>query len=134
MEYKITLGNIIHKYPFMYQTNTGIYFIGSGVFQMCSNQLAIEYFNRYKKIIEKVQRERIKNNLVNNEDAENLVYYFRKIMSYSDYHGDSDSPIKAKKDTLDFLNSLPHETKESLLEQLEDYVYIFKNYYYALFW
>lgn len=133
MKQRIEIEDIVKKYPFMYKIGEEIYLIGQGVFKKCTNEIAITYFNKYKTCVKTIGRIRIEKAQLTNEEAENLVYYFRKVMNYSGYDIPIDCPTQAKKSALLFLTTLSTETKNDILDQLEDYVYIFKNYYYQMF-
>lgn len=133
MKLNIKLEDIVKKYPFMYEVEEKIYYIGNGVFRECTDSLSFEYFKRYRDYIVLVGRETIATSSLNNEEAEALTYYFRKVKNRSDYDKNIDDPIQAKKDALEFISNLSYETTKKLFLQLEDYVNIFKNYYYPRF-
>lgn len=82
MKYNVKLEDIIKKYPFMYEVNGKIYHIGNFVFKECDNQIALEYFNNYKSLIDRINRNKFVDRQLDETETEELVYYFRKIIAY----------------------------------------------------
>ena len=126
---KIKLDDITKKYPFIYKIRDEYYIIGCGVFAVCESQPAISHFKRYREEIAKLGREYIQEkHYENKSDFEELVYIFKKVKAYADIDLPNEEKTLSKRNTLEFLDNLNYNEKDSLLEQVEDYVASFWYY------
>ena len=126
---KIKLDDITKKYPFIYKIRDEYYIIGCGVFAVCESQPAISHFKRYREEIAKLGREYIQEQHYDNtSEIEELVYSFRKVKAYADIDIPNEEKTMSKRNTLEFLDNLNYSEKNSLLEQVEDYVASFWYY------
>lgn len=128
MKYNLKIEDIIKKYPFMYEADGEIYHIGHLVFMKCNNQIALRYFNNYQSLIDRMDRDKFINGQLDETETEDLVYYFRKIKAYSEICPLEERNINSNKETINFISALNKESKNSLLVQLENYVYAFQYY------
>lgn len=124
----IKLEDIIKKYPFMYEIDGELYHIGNGVFEKCTSQFAEHYYEKFVNTVDGINRDRIKPYTLEDEEADTLVYYFRKVKSYSDLADSSENITEASKKAFSFINNLTQETKDDLLKQLEIFVDSFWYY------
>ncbi len=129
MKYIIKIEDIVKKHPFIYEVEGSLYYIGNGVFRSCNDPISYTYYENYKKYIDVIGRERIAGSKLNNDEINNLLYYFKRILMRSDFDRAIDEPIQARKNTLQFLLDLSEESSAELIGQLEDFVVIYKYYY-----
>ena len=121
--HNIKLEDITNKYPFIYEVQDKFYIIGRSTFAVCSSRFAIEYFRLYREEIKKLGRLYIQERHYDNKsDFNSLVYYFRKVKAYANIDLPNEEKVKAKERIYEFLDKLKLEERQSLLEQVEDYV------------
>ena len=123
----IKLEDIKKKYGFMYEIDDKVYFIGMGIFEMCTSSCAKYYFDEYRKRIHELGRENILPYHLEDNEVDALIYFFRKVKAYSNIREDEKIAENQKK-IEDFLYSLNEGQKKALLEQLEDYIHVFWYY------
>lgn len=125
----LKIEDITMKHPFIYEVGENLYYMGQGVFRVCTEPLSCTYFERYKKCIQDIGSERIEGLSLTAEEIDYVIYCYRKVRNYSEFDKNVDNPIKAKEDILNFISSLSTEELAELEKQLKDFVCIFKNYY-----
>lgn len=128
MKYTVKLEDIIKKHSFIYEVNDEIYHIGQLVFKKCNNPIALQYFDKYQSLIDRVGREKLINNQLDESEVEELVYYFKKVKIYSESRSVDETDINSNNKILDFIFSLNEDSKNKLLIQLENFVYSFQYY------
>ena len=124
----VKLEDIIKKYPFMYEIDGELYHIGYGIFKKCTSAFAENYYKNFVKTVNEIDRNRIKPYTLESEEADTLVYYFRKVKSYSDLADSRENIAEENKKAFTFINNLTQETKDDLLKQLEVFVDSFWYY------
>ena len=122
------LQDITKKYPFMYEVNGEVYCMGQGVFHICTDVMGLEYFNQYGKEVLSLGRDFIEQPYPEDRDVKNLVYYYGKVITYSEPKMKVEDPAKIKGNLLAFLDALSPDVQEKLSEQLEDYIDVFRHY------
>lgn len=122
------LQDITKKYPFMYEVDGEIYCMGQGVFHICTDVMGLEYFNEYRKEMLSLGRDFIKQPYPEERDVKKLVYYYGKVLTYSEPKMKGEDPAKIKGNLLTFLDTLSPDAQEKLTEQLEDYIDVFRHY------
>lgn len=122
------LQDITKKYPFMYEVNDEVYCMGQGVFHICTDVMGLEYFNQYRKEVLSLGRDFIKQPYPEDRDIKKLVYYYGKVITYSEPKMKAEDPAKIKGNLLAFLDTLSPDAQEKLTEQLEDYIDVFRHY------
>lgn len=122
------LQDITKKYPFMYEVNDEVYCMGQGVFHICTDVMGLEYFNQYRKEVLSLGRDFIEQPYPEDRDIKKLVYYYGKVITYSEPKMKAEDPAKIKGNLLAFLDALSPDAQEKLTEQLEDYIDVFRHY------
>ena len=122
------LQDITKKYPFMYEVNDEVYCMGQGVFHICTDVMGLEYFNQYRKEVLSLGRDFIEQPYPEDRDIKKLVYYYGKVITYSEPKMKVEDPAKIKGNLLAFLDALSPDAQEKLTEQLEDYIDVFRHY------
>ena len=122
------LQDVTKKYPFMYEVNGEVYCMGQGVFHICTDVMGLEYFNQYRKEVLSLGRDFIEQPYPEDRDIKKLVYYYGKVITYSEPKMKAEDPAKIKGNLLAFLDALSPDVQEKLSEQLEDYIDVFRHY------
>ena len=122
------LQDITKKYPFMYEVNDEVYCMGQGVFHICTDVMGLEYFNQYRKEVLSLGRDFLEQPYPEDRDIKKLVYYYGKVITYSEPKMKAEDPAKIKGNLLAFLDALSPDAQEKLTEQLEDYIDVFRHY------
>lgn len=121
------LKTIVNKYPFMYEIGDTVYYIGYGVFQVCSDQRSFFEFNRYRDTLTAIGRERLFNGELTPSEVGQLVNTFKQVRKMSNHRNPSDEDaIQAKKRFEDAADRMSASEKTQLTEQLTEFIWIYK--------
>ena len=90
--------------------------------------MGLEYFNQYRKEVLSLGRDFIEQPYPEDRDIKKLVYYYGKVITYSEPKMKAEDPAKIKGNLLAFLDALSPDAQEKLTEQLEDYIDVFRHY------
>lgn len=125
----MNLEDLYKKYPYIYEVNNGYYYLGWGICKICDSNIALSYYEKYKKCIQSIGSEVIASNKnIDDEQLDQLLYYFRKVKAYSDIATDKNDMPNFKNELFQFLNQLDKGEQEKLCEQLTDFVNTFHYY------
>lgn len=124
----IKVEDIKNKYPFVYELKERLYQIGQGVFNDNVTGLVLRYFEDYRTEISSIGREKLWTGTLEYIQVQDLVYNFRKVISYSDFDTKDVDFLESKEKINAFINALDEEEKNALREQIEDYIIAFKYY------
>ena len=122
------LYDIIKKYPFIYEIKDKLFHIGMGRFDLCTNQTAIENYQKYKEEIEKIGRDRLDEERIEKEEFYELAELFGSLKEYSDESIDSKELSEIHGRIITFIDELAADEQDSLLVQIEDYIRVFKYF------
>ncbi len=124
----VKIEDIMGKIPFIYEVKENRYIIGNYVFAPCTSQFACDYFERYRMEIVRIGRENLQqeNFQRSSDDYNDLIYLFRKVKAYANIDISNDAKGGARKKTKEFLMSLNEQERQKLLEQIEDFMAVFK--------
>ena len=124
----VKIEDIMGKIPFIYEVKENRYIIGNYVFAPCMSQFACDYFERYRMEIARVGRETLQQETFQccSVDYKDLIYVFRKVKAYANIDVSNDAKGETRKKTKEFLASLNEQEKQNLLDQLEDFVAVFR--------
>lgn len=124
----VKIEDIMGKIPFIYEVKENRYIIGNYVFAPCTSQFACNYFERYRMEIARIGRETLQQEIFQccNNDYKDLIYLFRKVKAYANIDISNDDKGEARKKTKEFLVSLNEQERQNLLEQMEDFVAVFR--------
>ena len=123
------LYDITKKYPFIYEVDDELLHIGMGRFGVCTNHLAKGYYYRYKEEVGKIGRENIRARALNEEEYNNLIYFFKKVKNYSEESIDGKLIGEIHRKIYLFIDELEPTEKQNLLEQLLDFEKVFEMYF-----
>lgn len=131
IENMIKLDDLYKKYPFIYETDGDYYYIGWGICKQCSSSIALDYYKLYKKTLNEIGEEKVasRNNDIDEEMLDTLLWCFRKVKAYSDIAVDNEDLRLFRGKIENFICSLSDEQQRTLLEQLRNFVNVFYYYY-----
>ncbi len=124
------LEGICKKYPFVYEGTEEFFFIGSGICKKCTSEMALYYYDLYKKCIKEIGEENLasKYSAIDEDKLEQLLYYFRKVKAHSDIALE-DNYVDCRKETMELLYSMPDKEQMDVLRQLRNFVNVFHYYH-----
>lgn len=125
----MNLEDLYKKYPLIYEVNNMYYYLGWGICKICDSDIALSCYKKYKKCIQSIGSEVIASNKnIDDEQLEQLLYYFRKVKAYSDIVTDKNDMPNFKNELFQFLNQLDKGEQDKLCDQLTDFVNTFHYY------
>ena len=122
------LYDIIKKYPFIYEIKDRLFHIGMGRFDLCTNQTAIHYYQKYREEIERIGRDRLYGERLEKEEFYELAWLFGRVKEYSDEPIDGKELSEIHGRIVAFIDELAADEQDSLLVQIEDYIRVFKYF------
>lgn len=127
----MNLENLYKKYPFIYKVEDKYYYLGWGICNECTSEIAIHYYEKYIELIKKIGEDTLATKGHNMGDAEldNLLYLFRKVMAYSDIEVKEEEMHGFKKKLNAFLETNSETQNIELEKQLTNFIHVFYYYY-----
>lgn len=125
------LEDLYKKYPFVYQIDGEYYYLGNGVCKVCDSRFAISYYEEYKKILHQIGEDVVASESYNIDGdlLDSLIYNFRKVKAYSNVESTNEDQVSYRKKIADLIDSLTEDEKIKILNQLENFVRVFRYYY-----
>lgn len=126
----MTLGDLYKKYPFIYEIDNAYYYIGWGICKRCNSDMALHYYSKYKDCIQYVDLKAIaEGRNLDNQQFDDLLYYFRKVLAYSDIAVKREDMPEFRQDIYKLIKQLDDIENEKLFQQLINFVSVFHLYY-----